>query len=165
MSGRKTLQARDRRGRLPARRTAIGRRYWLKRDLDEYPGRASAGGPQRGVAYGRVSSQAQRPELNNQRRIVEEFCLAKGIANVEFLEEIGGDLNFQSAKFLALVDSIVSRKSRCRSSLSRIVWPDLVSICGSSYVSNMRSQPTRRKRNFIVRSQSRTRKVADKYAC
>jgi predicted site-specific integrase-resolvase len=47
------------------------------------------------VAYGRVSSQAQRPDLNNHRRIVEDFCLAKGIANVEFLEEIGGGLNFQ----------------------------------------------------------------------
>jgi predicted site-specific integrase-resolvase len=98
----------DRAGALPAKRTTTSRRYWLKRDLDEYLGRTSAEGPKRGVPYGRVSSQAQRPDLNNQRRIVEEFCLAKGTAHVEFLEESGGGLNFERAKFLALFDSLVS---------------------------------------------------------
>jgi putative resolvase len=39
---------------------------------------------------GCVSSQAQRPDSKNQRRIVEEFAIAKGIANLEFIEEIGG---------------------------------------------------------------------------
>jgi hypothetical protein len=39
---------------------------------------------------------------------VEEFCIAKGIANVEFIEEIGGRLNCRRPKFLALVDAIVS---------------------------------------------------------
>jgi predicted site-specific integrase-resolvase len=75
-------------GVLPAKRIATNRRYWLKRDLDEYLRRTSGEGPKRGVAYRRVSSQAQRPDLKNQRRIVEDFCLAKGIANVEFIEEI-----------------------------------------------------------------------------
>jgi len=34
----------------------------------------------------------------------------KGIANVEFIEEIGGGLNFKRPKFLALVDSIISKE-------------------------------------------------------
>ena len=88
--------------------TATGRRYWLKRDLDRFLGRTSAEVPKRTVAYCRVSSQAQRPDLKNQRRIVEEFCVAKGIANVEFIEEIGGGLNFKRPKFLALVDPVIS---------------------------------------------------------
>src|SRR6516164_10872337 len=98
----------DRAGVLPAKRTITDRRYWLKRDLDKYLGRTSAEGAKRGVAYCRVSSQAQRPDLKNQRRIVEEFCVMKGIANVEFIEEIGGGLNFKRPKFLSLVDSVVA---------------------------------------------------------
>jgi predicted site-specific integrase-resolvase len=57
---------------------------------------------------GRASSQAQRPDPEEPAPIVKDFCLAKGIAHVEFLEEIGGGLNFQRPTFLALVDSIVS---------------------------------------------------------
>jgi putative resolvase len=104
----KTLQAMDRAGVLPARRTASGRRYWLRRDLDRYLGRTGVERPRRTVCYCRVSSQAQRPDLKNQRRIVEEFAIAKGIANLEFIEEIGGGLNFKRPKFTALVDSIAA---------------------------------------------------------
>src|SRR5213082_1918474 len=64
--------------------------------------------PRSTVCYCRVSSQAQRPDLKNQRRIVEEFAIAKGIANLEFIEEIGGGLNFKRPKFTALVDSVVA---------------------------------------------------------
>jgi len=68
----------------------------------------SAERPRRNISYCRVSSQAQRPDLKNERKIVEEFCIAKGIANVEFIEEIGGGLNFKRLKFLSLVDSVVA---------------------------------------------------------
>ncbi len=104
----KTLQAMDRSGVLPARRTASGRRYWLRQDLDRYLGGTGVERPRRTVCYCRVSSQGQRPDLKNQRRIVEEFAIAKGIANLEFIEEIGGGLNFKRPQFTALVDSIVA---------------------------------------------------------
>ena len=104
----KTLQAMDRAGVLPARRTATGRRYWLRSDLDAFLGRTSAVVPRRLVAYCRVSSQAQRPDLKNQRSIVEQFCIAKGLANVEFIEEIGGGLNFRRPKFLKMIDAITA---------------------------------------------------------
>ena len=102
----KTLQAMDRAKVLPAKRTSTGRRYWLRKELDAYLGRTSAERPRRNISYCRVSSQGQRPDLKNQRKIVEEFCIAKGIANVEFIEEIGGGLNFKRPKFLSLVDSV-----------------------------------------------------------
>lgn len=104
----KTLQAWDKDGSLPARRTAGGRRYWLRRDLDAYLGKASAAPIRACVAYCRVSSQAQRPDLKNQRSVLEDFCLTKGYENTEFIEEVGGGLNFKRPKFTALVDRLVA---------------------------------------------------------
>jgi putative resolvase len=104
----KTLQAMDRSGILRAKRTSTNRRYWLKKDLDRYLGRTAAVSPKRMVAYCRVSSQTQRPDLKNQRNILEEFCVSRGIPNVEFIEEIGGGLNFKRPRFLALVDSVIA---------------------------------------------------------
>jgi len=57
-----------------------------------------------------VSSAAQKPDLKNQRKILEEFCAARGIANVEFIEEIGGGLNLKRKKFIALMDRIEARE-------------------------------------------------------
>lgn len=105
----KTLQGWDRSGRLPAQRTSTGRRYWLKRDLDKYLGLYGEE-PKRIVAYCRVSSQAQKPDLKNQREILEEFCINSAKANVEYINEIGGGLNFKRRKFLALVDDICNEK-------------------------------------------------------
>jgi putative resolvase len=104
----KTLQAMDRSGVLRAKRTSTNRRYWLKKDLDRYLGRTTAVSPKRTLAYCRVSSQAQRPDLKSQRHILEEFCISRGIPNVEFIEEIGGGLNFKRPRFLALVDSVIA---------------------------------------------------------
>lgn len=106
----KTLQAMDRRGALPAHRTSTGRRYWTRQQLDGYLGRTAVEAPRRRIAYCRVSSQAQRPDLKNQRRIVEEFCLAKAMANVDYIEEIGGGLNFKRPKFLALIDAVIDNQ-------------------------------------------------------
>ena len=93
----KTLQAMVRAGVRPARRTASGRRYWLRPDRDL--GRTAAERPRPTVCYGRVSSQAQRPDGKNQRRIVEEFAIAQGRANLECIEEMGGGLNCKQPKF------------------------------------------------------------------
>ena len=42
------------------------------------------------------------------RKVLEDFCVAWGLANVEFLEEIGGGMNFGRKKFLALMDAVES---------------------------------------------------------
>ena len=131
----KTMQALDRSGALPAYRTSTGKRYWLKSDLDKYLGRTAIA-PHRVVAYCRVSSQAQRLDLKNQRRIVEEFCIARGIANVDFIEEIGGGLNFKRPKFLALVDSLVAGEIAClvvahKDRLARFGFPLLSHLCSA----------------------------------
>lgn len=103
--GVKTLQRWDREGRLKPERTDTGRRMYSKAALDAFMRRTPsvAKAP---VAYCRVSSGAQKPDLKNQRRVLEEFCAARGLANVEFVEEVGAGLNLKRPKFLALMDRI-----------------------------------------------------------
>ena len=102
-----TLQRWDREGRLIAKRTHTNRRYYTDEDtyrvLGESPHTSKTT-----VVYCRVSSAAQKPDLVNQRRMLEQFCAARGIAVDEWVEEIGGGLNFKRKRFLAVVDRIVA---------------------------------------------------------
>ena len=105
----KTLQRWEREGRLkPAARSDSNRRMYTESQIREFAGlsRNKGEAPGRLVAYCRVSSAAQRPDLANQRRVLEEFCAARGLANVEFVEEVGGGLNFSRKHFLALMDAV-----------------------------------------------------------
>jgi predicted site-specific integrase-resolvase len=108
----KTLQRWEREGRLiPVARTDSNRRLYTESQLREFLGlRRAAAEPTRIVAYCRVSSAAQRPDLTNQRRVLEEFVVAKGLANVEFIEEVGGGLNFKRKRFLEIMDAIGRRE-------------------------------------------------------
>lgn len=104
----KTLQRWDREGRLKAKRTVSGRRYYDEADLAtalNLPQRPAA---RRTVAYCRVSSPAQRPDLQNQRAALEQYAQAKGIIVDQWVMEIGGGLNFERKRFLALIDAIVA---------------------------------------------------------
>lgn len=108
----KTLQRWEREGRLiPVARTDSNRRLYTEGQIRDFIGLRQTGTePTRLVAYCRVSSAAQRPDLANQRKVLEEFVVARGLANVEFIEEIGGGLNFKRKGFLALTDDIGRRQ-------------------------------------------------------
>ncbi len=41
---------------------------------------------------------------------MEQFCLARGYAVDEWIEEIGGGLNFKRRKFLGLIEDALSGK-------------------------------------------------------
>jgi len=101
-----TLQRWDREGRLVAKRTHTNRRYYTDEDahrvLGEFPQTSKTT-----VVYCRVSSTAQRPDLLNQRRTLEQFCVARGRVVDEWIEEIGGGLNFKRKGFLSVIDRIV----------------------------------------------------------
>jgi predicted site-specific integrase-resolvase len=60
------------------------------------------------VAYARVSSQAQKPDLLNQADTLRQFCIGSGITVDEWIQETGGGLNFKRKKFLWLIDMIVT---------------------------------------------------------
>jgi predicted site-specific integrase-resolvase len=104
----KTLQRWEREGRLiPVARTDSNRRLYTESQIREFLGmRNRVSEPTRLIAYCRVSSAAQKPDLANQRKVLEEFVVAKGLANVEFIEEVGGGLNFKRKRFLELMDAI-----------------------------------------------------------
>lgn len=105
----KTLQRWEREEKLvPIARTKTNRRLYTELQLHTFIGLRQTNGklPNRSIAYCRVPSAAQKPDLVNQRKILEDFVIAKGLANVEFIEEIGGGLNFKRKKFIALLDEI-----------------------------------------------------------
>lgn len=58
------------------------------------------------VAYVRVSSVAQTPDLVNQRAAVEQFCLASGRAVAEYLEDVGSGLDYKRKRFFELMESV-----------------------------------------------------------
>ena len=130
----KTLQRWDREGRLHAKRTVSGRRYYDEADLAtalSLPQRPTA---RRTVAYCRVSSPAQRPDLQNQRAVLEQYTQARGIAVDEWVLEIGGGLNFERKRFLAVVDAIVAGEVKClviahQDRLARFGFPLLRHLC------------------------------------
>jgi predicted site-specific integrase-resolvase len=100
------LQRWEREGRLvPTARTDSNRRRYTERQLRAFLRMAPAA-PRRIVAYCRVSSAAQRPDLANQRRVLEQFTGVRGLAGVEFVEEVGGGLDFGRKRFLALMDAV-----------------------------------------------------------
>lgn len=105
----KTIQRWDRVGLLrPVGRTPTNRRVYTAEQIQAFRGLRANNmeTPTRIVAYCRVSSTAQKPDLVNQRRVLEDFALARGFANVEFVEEVGGGLNFNRPKFLNILDAV-----------------------------------------------------------
>jgi putative resolvase len=106
----KTLQRWDREGRLTSERTGTGRRMYSKAALDAFMRRSPATAVRTPIAYCRVSSAAQKSELRKQRRVLEDFCVARGVANTEFVEEVGGGLNLERPKFIEVMDRIESRQ-------------------------------------------------------
>jgi predicted site-specific integrase-resolvase len=103
----KTLQKWDRIGVLAAKRTITNRRYYTDEDLAAALRLPRVQKERRTVAYCRVSSQAQKPDLANQRRVLEAFCTQRTIEVDEWMMEVGGGLNFKRKQFLSLVDAIL----------------------------------------------------------
>ena len=103
----KTLQKWDRIGVLPAKRTITNRRYYTDQDLAAALRLPRVQKERRTVAYCRVSSQAQKPDLVNQQKVLDEFCHQRKIEVDEWIMEVGGGLNFKRKQFLSLVDAIL----------------------------------------------------------
>lgn len=103
----KTLQRWDREGRLTPTRTPGNRRVYTDDHVAQATGLVRKTIERKTVVYMRVSSPAQKPDLENQYVNLQQFCIASGIAVDEWVKEIGGGLNFARPKFLKIVDAIV----------------------------------------------------------
>jgi putative resolvase len=103
--GVKTLQKWDRAGILKAHRTPTGRRYYTHDQYLEYRG-LKAQGTGSTIAYARVSTPAQKPDLQNQMAALRAYCQAHAIAVNEWVDEIGSGLNYQRKQFNRIMEEI-----------------------------------------------------------
>ena len=104
--GRSTATVRrwEREGKLVAKRLPSGHRFFDESDV-----RLRLGGApekRRVVVYCRVSSPGQKDDLSSQVSAMEFFCLSSGVAVDEWLQEIGGGMNFKRKHFLSIIDRI-----------------------------------------------------------
>lgn len=104
----KTLQKWDRISVLPAKRTITNRRYYTDEDVATVLRLPRVQKKCRTVAYCRVSSQAQKPDLLNQQAVLRDYCNQQDIQVDEWISEIGGGMNFKRKQFLLLVDQILA---------------------------------------------------------
>jgi putative resolvase len=100
-----TLQRWDRQGILPAHRTPTGRRYYTHDQYLEYRG-LKAKGAGATIAYARVSTQGQKPDLQHQVAALRAYCQTQGITVDEWVEEIGSGLNYQRKQFNRIMEEI-----------------------------------------------------------
>lgn len=100
-----TLQRWDREGILKAYRTKTNRRYYTHEQYLEYIGQKAT--PEKKiVVYCRVSGNNQKSDLKNQKRALEQFCAANGIAVSEWLTDTGSGLNYTRKNFLHLMEMV-----------------------------------------------------------
>src|SRR5436190_9775917 len=109
----KTLQRWDREGKLIPTRTPGNRRIYTDEHVVQATGLVRKQIERKTLVYMRVSSPAQKPDLENQSTNLQQFCVASGLAVDEWIQEIGGGLNFNRPKFLKVVDSIILGQVEC----------------------------------------------------
>lgn len=103
-----TLRRWDREGRLKAKRSAGGHRYYDESDVRKAFGQEFPLEQKKIIVYCRVSSRSQLPDLKSQVSAMRQFCLGAGLAVDEWIEEIGGGMNFKRKEFLSLMERIES---------------------------------------------------------
>ena len=107
-----TIRRWEKEGKLVAKRLPSGHRYFLESDVQIVRDIPFSSEPvdRRTVVYCRVSSASQKKDLASQVRAMETFCLGAGIAVDDWIQEIGGGMNFRRKKFLELLDAVLQGK-------------------------------------------------------
>jgi len=86
----KTLQRWDREKKLIPLRSLSNRRVYTEEHLSKAVGITISKKERKVIVYTRVSSQSQKNDLLNQKRMLEQFCSCKGLNVDGWIEEIGG---------------------------------------------------------------------------
>lgn len=100
-----TLQRWDREGILKAHRSKTNRRNYTHDQYLEYIGQ-KATPEKKNIVYYRVSGSGQKGDLENQRKALEQFCTAQGIAVSEWLTDVGSGLNYTRKNFLSFLEMV-----------------------------------------------------------
>ena len=104
-----TLQRLDYSGKLKAHRTTTNRRYYTQSQLDAFLGK-KPNIKKLQIAYARVSSYEQKPELKNQLNYIRNYVNAKGIILDKEISEIGSGLNYKRKQWNQLMDLVEQDK-------------------------------------------------------
>lgn len=104
----KTLEKYDNKGILKAYRTKTDRRYYTKKQLDDFLNKDTANDDtnKKIVAYARVSSNQQKDNLKNQMSFIRNYTNAKGLVLDEELSDIGSGLNYKRYNWNKLLDQV-----------------------------------------------------------
>ena len=105
-----TIRRWESEGRFVSKRSIAGQRYFEESDVLLVLGVDAKRTEQTTVVYCRVSSQGQRDDLKSQVAAMQQFCLASGLAVDEWIEEIGGGMNFKRKRFCELMNQIERRE-------------------------------------------------------
>ncbi len=106
----KTVQRWDVEGKLIAKRTPKGRRYYTQDQLDNFLGIESSTELKQNIIYARVSNKSQKDDLQNQVNFLKQFANARGYIVQETIEDIGSGLNYKRPKWNTLLDKVMERK-------------------------------------------------------
>ena len=93
-------------GRITARRTPAGQRYFDDADVRRVLQPGFRDEARKIIVYCRVSSTGQKDDLASQVTAMGQFCLARGLAVDEVIQETGGGMDLRRRKFLTLMDDI-----------------------------------------------------------
>lgn len=104
-----TLQRLDYSGKLKAYRTTTNRRYYTQAQLDAFLGK-KPNIKKLQIAYARVSSDEQKPELKNQLDYIRNYVNAKGIILDKEISEISSGLNYKRKQWNQLMDLVEQDK-------------------------------------------------------
>jgi predicted site-specific integrase-resolvase len=101
-----TVRRWERDGLIKSKRLPSGHRYFDEDDIRTILGKADE--KRLTVVYCRVSSHGQKDDLQSQVAAMEQYCLGAGIAVDEWVQEVGGGMNFKRKQFLQLMDRVAS---------------------------------------------------------
>jgi putative resolvase len=99
-----TIRRWEREGKLTAKRLPSGHRYFDESDVRLLMG--GVADKKDTVVYCRVSSASQKNDLAAQVLAMQTYCLGAAIPVDQWIEEVGGGMNFKRRHFLSLIDRI-----------------------------------------------------------
>ena len=103
----KTIQRWDKEGKVRVVRTVGGRRRIPESEIKRILGLKEE---RVVVGYARVSSTAQKDDLERQKQLIHSYAKDKGYGEVQILGDVGSGLNEKRKGFLRLLEMVAERK-------------------------------------------------------
>ncbi|MGC9209184.1 MAG: IS607 family transposase [Nitrososphaeria archaeon] len=103
----RTIQRWDKEGKIRVVRTVGGRRRIPESEIKRILGLREE---RVVVGYARVSSTAQRDDLERQKQSIKDYAVKMGYGEIQVLADVGSGLNENRKGFLKLLDMVAERK-------------------------------------------------------